>query len=64
MYWPGHLADISQRKDKRLLHAVRGFVLAVALSFLTSAIYPIIHILILIPCERQKPRQVCANAHF
>ena len=37
---------------------MRGIVLAVAFLFLTSARYPIIHILILITCERQKPVQV------
>ena len=55
---------ISQRKDKCLLHAVPGFVLAVALSFLTSERYPNIHILILVTCERQKLRRACARAHF
>ena len=55
---------ISQRKDKCLLRAVRGFVLAVALSFLASARYLIIHILIPITCERHKLRRACANAHF
>ena len=55
---------ISQRKDKCLLHAVCCFMLAVALSVLTSAKYSIIHILILITCERQKLRRACANAHF
>ena len=55
---------MSQRQDKCLLHAMRSIVFAVSLSFLTSASYPIIHILILITCEQQILRRACANAHF